>query len=169
MHVVHLRLPEDRDFPVLQALRNDRPTQLALLAHPEARDLAVDDTRAWIERRCQDENGAFFAVDRAGACVGFVQLHNRHRLDRHAYFGVALVRDVRGQGVGEAAMAALVEKAIEMGLRKLLCEVRADNLAAINLYDRIGFERVGILRDQYCENGHFVDVMLMENRLPGAA
>lgn len=155
------------DHAALRDLRNDRATQEMLLAHPEARS-AVDDTLEWLERRSNDPTGAFLVIEHEGCCAGFVQLTGRHGLDRYAHFGIAISSFARGSGVGAAAMAALFAHASDVGLRKLLCEVRADNESAIRLYSRLGFRAVGTLAGHYDDGVRIVDVVVMERMVDSA-
>jgi ribosomal protein S18 acetylase RimI-like enzyme len=53
-------------------------------------------------------------------------------------FGI--VPSVRGQGHGAWLLKALLEKATAEGYRRLLLDVSVDNLAAIHIYERAGFE-----------------------------
>lgn len=161
MFEIKLRPPEDRDYDVLQGIRNDFGTQAMLLGHPEARP-GSDDVRTWINRRSNDPDGSFLVIDHAGSCAGFAQLTSTHRIDRHAYFGIALSADARGIGVGRQAMTALVRHARQIGLRKLLCEVRYDNEPAITLYRKLGFRDVGVLRLHYDDGVQQWDVVVME-------
>lgn len=131
-----------------------------LLAHPEAR--MESDTHAWIRRRTEDPNGRFFVVDRGGECVGFVQLTNWHRIDGYASFGIAFLPEWRGHGIGAAALAQLLSYARQCGVRKLLCEVRCDNVIAIAVYRNLGFREIGVFRRHYDDGERQWDVVAME-------
>jgi ribosomal-protein-alanine N-acetyltransferase len=55
----------------------------------------------------------------------------------------------QGSGVGGQLMAALVDRARELGARSVLLEVRVDNEPALALYERFGFVRMGRRRGYY--------------------
>ncbi|GAA2841847.1 ribosomal protein S18-alanine N-acetyltransferase [Kitasatospora aburaviensis] len=59
--------------------------------------------------------------------------------------------DVRhqGSGLGAALLADLIREAARRGCAELLLEVRVDNPRAQRLYERFGFEPVGIRRGYY--------------------
>lgn len=90
------------------------------------------------------------------------------------YAGLALGPDVadvmtvavhpaaRRHGVGTALLAELVEHAQQAGVPDVLLEVRADNSAALALYARFGFTRVG-LRRRYYPDG--VDGLVLRRRV----
>ncbi|MGH3432514.1 MAG: GNAT family N-acetyltransferase [Thermocrispum sp.] len=48
----------------------------------------------------------------------------------------------RGRGVGELLIGAVVERARELGLSRVVISVADDNATAIRLYQRLGFERL---------------------------
>jgi ribosomal-protein-alanine N-acetyltransferase len=62
---------------------------------------------------------------------------------------IAVAPYAQGRGVGTRLLRALTERAVRSGARSLLLEVRADNAAAIALYQREGFERVSVRRRYY--------------------
>ena len=158
--VVRLRPAQSADFPELARLRDDDVTQALLLGHPEARPSG--DTAAWVARRSRDPNGAFFVIESGGSVAGFAQLTARHRIDGYAHFGIGVLPEARGAGVGRAAMEALIEHVRAMRLRKLLGEVRADNSAAIRLYRSLGFREIGVLQDHYDDGTRTWDVVVLE-------
>lgn len=58
----------------------------------------------------------------------------------------------QGKGVGTALLTALLARADELAAPVFL-EVRTDNVAAITLYERHGFERVGLRKRYYQPSG----------------
>ena len=62
---------------------------------------------------------------------------------------IAVHPDFRHQGVGEAMMRALLEKAREEGVVFISLEVRSSNKAARKLYAKLGFNFLGIRKDYY--------------------
>jgi len=67
--------------------------------------------------------------------------------------------DVRGQGVGEFLLVALVHRAIAVGARWMTLEVRASNAVAQNLYRKYTFKEMGVRRRYYSDNGEDALVM----------
>tara|TARA_R110002074_G_scaffold72026_14_gene166145 strand:+ start:220 stop:735 length:516 start_codon:yes stop_codon:yes gene_type:complete len=56
---------------------------------------------------------------------------------------MAARKDLRGQGIGQAVMAALIEQARDMDADAIWLETNADLTAAIRLYERNGFRHLG--------------------------
>lgn len=69
----------------------------------------------------------------------------------------------RRRGLGALLLAALLDKAVEMGAVVATLEVRASNVAARNLYRSFGFEQAGLNRHYYRDNGE--DALIMTTPL----
>jgi ribosomal-protein-alanine N-acetyltransferase len=67
--------------------------------------------------------------------------------------------DVRGMGVGEFLLVALIHRSIEIGARWMTLEVRATNSVAQNLYRKYTFKEMGVRRRYYSDNGEDALVM----------
>ncbi|WP_441251670.1 ribosomal protein S18-alanine N-acetyltransferase [Kitasatospora sp. McL0602] len=62
---------------------------------------------------------------------------------------IAVDRDFQGAGLGAALLTDLITEAARRGCEELLLEVRADNPRAQHLYERFGFETIGIRPGYY--------------------
>lgn len=71
--------------------------------------------------------------------------------------------EARGSGLGARLLGAFHERAAALGARELWLEVRADNAAAIRLYERFDYRPTGRRRRYYPDG---TDALLMGCRLP---
>lgn len=78
---------------------------------------------------------------------------------------IAVAAPLQGRGIGGALLAALVRRAKDVGARSVLLEVRVDNAAALALYERFGFARLGLRRGYYQPEN--IDAWTMRLALPG--
>lgn len=62
---------------------------------------------------------------------------------------VAVHPDHRRKGIAEALVTALVSALKEKEVRSLALEVRASNAPAIALYQKLGFEQIGLRKNYY--------------------
>jgi [ribosomal protein S18]-alanine N-acetyltransferase len=62
---------------------------------------------------------------------------------------VALRPQVRGRGIGSALLRHVVAEARRLGARRATLEVRASNVAARRLYERLGFYVAATRRNYY--------------------
>ena len=68
----------------------------------------------------------------------------------------------QGRGIGRVLLDALTEHAREVGATSVLLEVRVDNEPALRLYDRAGFEKLGLRRGYYpAPHGKREDAIVM--------
>jgi ribosomal-protein-alanine N-acetyltransferase len=72
---------------------------------------------------------------------------------------VGVLPAARRQGIGERLVLALVAEAGRRGAEELLLEVRIDNAAARQLYEKLGFAVIGTRRGYY-DQGR-VDAVVM--------
>ena len=72
---------------------------------------------------------------------------------------IATHPDVRGRGVGELLLLALIHRSIEVGARWMTLEVRASNAVAQALYRKYTFKEMGVRRRYYSDNGEDALVM----------
>jgi putative acetyltransferase len=143
----------------------------AVSAEPEAWLISADgewrsvgDERRYLKAVRRYPHAAVFVAERAdGTIVGRLSLaRDTHPASSHvADLGLMVAKDSRGQGVGQALLAAAVEWARGSGIRKLELHVFPWNEPAIRLYERFGFEREGYRKGHYHRAGEYVDAILM--------
>lgn len=75
---------------------------------------------------------------------------------------VAVLESYRNKGIGKQLLIAAAQWAKKMGLEFISLEVRASNEAAISLYEKMGFEKVG-LRKKFYEHPQ-EDAIIMTRR-----
>ena len=81
---------------------------------------------------------------------------------------IAVAEEHWGTGLGARLLTRLVRQAAEAGCDSLLLEVRVDNPRAQRLYERFGFQAVGIRRNYYQPSGVDALVMRLERPAHGA-
>ena len=70
-------------------------------------------------------------------------------MDETDMMNVAVHPDFRRQGIAEALVNGLVEHLKTMGSHCLTLEVRASNVPAISLYEKLGFSEIGRRKNYY--------------------
>jgi ribosomal-protein-alanine N-acetyltransferase len=80
-------------------------------------------------------------------------------LDEMHIANVAVAREYQRSGIGYALLKLMLSMARDLGFCLAHLEVRRSNQNAIDLYEKLGFERAG-LRKNYYENEH-EDAILM--------
>lgn len=161
---IFLRGVERDDLDRCHAWMSD-PDLRATLAQRYPMSLARE--ADWVERatRGQDPSEMTFAICMAdtGRHIGNCGLEAIDRDNRTATLGILIGEaDCRGKGLGEDAVRALCRFAFdEMDLHKIRLDAYAFNARAIRTYERVGFRREGLLRDEAYRAGQRVDMVRM--------
>lgn len=82
--------------------------------------------------------------DRIAGYCGLLQ-----SFDEADITNVAVREELWNRGVGRMMLQELMERGKKRGIERFTLEVRVSNLAAIHLYQRLGFEPVGIRKNFY--------------------
>jgi RimJ/RimL family protein N-acetyltransferase len=86
----------------------------------------------------------------------------RPRIRHTGEFGISVARDYWGLGIGGYLLRYLINWARAGGMvRKINLHVRADNLAAMHLYEKHGFVQEGRVTREFYLHGTFHDVCVM--------
>jgi ribosomal-protein-alanine acetyltransferase len=80
---------------------------------------------------------------------------------------IAVAEGRRGQGIGRALFAELLDEARRRGVHEVFLEVRADNPVAQSMYTGFGFEHIATRPRYYQPDG--VDAWVMRAVLPAPA
>ncbi len=96
---------------------------------------------------CQDNAVGFVAVEQDGTVSAYVGM--QYAAGEGSITNVATHPEYRRGGRAAALLAALTAFARESGVDSIFLEVRPSNEPAIALYERFGFETVGIRRRFY--------------------
>lgn len=78
---------------------------------------------------------------------------------------IALHPRLRGQGVGGRLLGELLRRASVAGAERVMLEVRADNTAALRLYETAGFTMVATRRGYYAGGDGRVDALVLAHEL----
>lgn len=77
-------------------------------------------------------------------------------------FTFAVRKEFEGRGWGKTLLAHTIDKAKDCGIATIMLEVREDNMRAIGLYKKFGFERAGI-EENYYDDG--TDAIIMRLKI----
>lgn len=78
--------------------------------------------------------------------VGILDFFEISQLHRHSKLGIYILQQHRNKGYATDALRCGINYAAKMlGITHLLASVIYDNIASINLFRRLGFEKTGVL------------------------
>lgn len=160
--MTYIRKFENKDIPEMLQIWND----------------VVEKGQAFPQMECLDLKGAeeFFAsqsfsgvAEENGEIVGLYILHpnNVGRCGHLSNASFAVKEGMNGRGIGEALVRNCLAKGKELGFRVLQFNaVVKTNVAAIKLYTKLGFTRLGEVPQGFLmKNGEYEDIILFYKTL----
>lgn len=112
----------------------------------------------------KDGGGLYLVAESDGKIVGHAFLEPQHleSLRHVADLNIAVHLGWQNKGIGTELLKQMIRWAKESGtLRKIQLNVRASNLGAISLYEKIGFEEEGRLKNRVKVKDGYVDDIIM--------
>jgi RimJ/RimL family protein N-acetyltransferase len=164
-----IRLAGPRDAGELLALQHQLDAQSSfMLLEPGEREQDPGPLRARLES--QGPAGSFDLVaDGPDGLAGWlsveVLVYRRARCTGYLVIGVDAA--AAGRGIGAGLLSAGVAEAVRRGLGRLELTVMADNLRALGLYLRAGFQVEGLRRRALIRDDAVVDEYYMGWLRPG--
>jgi len=156
-----MRPATQADLPVITAIYNDAIRTTTATFDTEEKTL--EDRRAWLATR--DTRHPVIVAQLGGEVVGWGSLSAWS--DRCAYAGtcensVYVAATARGNGVGKALLAELVNIARKAGMHTIIARVAAGNPASERLHEAAGFVRIGVMREVGRKFGRLLDVTMYQ-------
>ena len=100
----------------------------------------------------------------------FTQFRDRSAYRFTAEDSIYVREDVRGQGVGKALVADLVEAATQAGFRQMIAVIGdSENVGSVGVHASLGFRMAGTLRTAGLKFGRWLDVVYMQRPLGSGA
>jgi RimJ/RimL family protein N-acetyltransferase len=134
------------DVPLIAAASHDPETRRRLDDEPLTPDRERESI-ARTEEQWRSGSGAPFVIADAGddRALGLVNL----QFGEDATVAVSVFPEERGRGIASRAMRLAATWGLrELGLRRVVAEAAADNVASIRAIEKAGFRREGLRDDQ---------------------
>lgn len=102
-----------------------------------------------MKRFLQSDHAILFVADSGTELAGYALLlfHQGTQLSR--LYSIAVKPDFRGQGIARKLIEQCEMASLDQGSNTLRLEVREDNTAAINLYEKMGYKTLKLLIHYY--------------------
>jgi RimJ/RimL family protein N-acetyltransferase len=130
----------------------------------EGPGITEEEEREYLTRVSASDNSlAILAMVADEIVAGLTFDGGRRPRMRHAgEFGISVLQAYAGQGIGKALLEYMIAWAERGGVvRKINLKVRADNVSAIRLYERMGWLHEGRTTRDTLIDGKFSDCLLM--------
>jgi aminoglycoside 6'-N-acetyltransferase len=159
---IDLRGPRVRVRPLEAA---DRVAMAAILAEPDVAHWWVhEDLVTAVADLFDDEDEVRMAIEVEGEVGGMIQFSEETTPDyRHAGIDLFVGAAWQGRGIGPEAIRLVARHLFEeRGHHRLIIDPAVDNERAVRAYEKVGFRRVGVLREYERHEGAWRDGLLME-------
>lgn len=159
-----IRAALDSDLSAILAIYNDAVLHTTAIWNETPADL--DNRRAWLAER----TGRGFPVlvaDRGGV-IGYGTFGDFRPFEGYRVtveHSVYVAKDARGQGAGEALLAALIGAARGLGKKNMIGAIDAANAPSIRLHEKLGFREAGRMLGVGVKFGKPVDLLWMQKIL----
>lgn len=98
--------------------------------------------------------------------IGIVELFNYDKVDMRAEIGIFIDESCRGNGYGKAAVTELLNHCRDvLRLHQVVCDIAAGNTASLRLFESLGFERCGLMREWTATPNGWTDAVRMQKIL----
>jgi RimJ/RimL family protein N-acetyltransferase len=127
--------------------------------------LSRDEVRQYLERTANSTADVLeFAVETLdGHHIGGTTLRNFNRFAHSAEFAIAIGEgDYRGKGYGTAVAVLMAQIGFEqLNLNRIWLHVHTTNAAGVRAYEKAGYVKEGLLRQNGFSNGTYYDSYIM--------
>jgi RimJ/RimL family protein N-acetyltransferase len=121
--------------------------------------------KSWFEAVTRDCSRIIFGVRlvATGRIIGVIQLVDVHRVHRSAELIIRIGSEAdRGSGYGSEAVRLLTHFAFnDQNLQRVWLRVFGDNQRAIRAYEKVGFQKEGLMRQSVFIGGRWHDEVIM--------
>ena len=137
--------PEDAEAVVEMVVRTHEETDF-LLSYPDEHAFTKEEEVKFLAAKDESEKEIYIVAEIDGVIVGSAGTDgrgDREKLRHRAEFGIGILKEYWGLGIGKALTQACIGCAEEAGFGQLELAVVADNQAALSLYEKCGFQIYG--------------------------
>ena len=146
--------------------RTDIPKKVEWINNPENNQflhydipICVEKTEKWFDSHLGEEIRYDAVIEADGVPVGTIGLLSIDRKNSKAEYYIAMGEVAyKGKGVAKEASRLMLEYAFEtLGLNRIYLFTEGENVAARKLFEKVGFVKEGIIRQDVVSHGRFVD------------
>lgn len=127
--------------------------------------LTVEQEKEYIESMNGNDNAlmALGVIDGQIISVAQVTTPSNERIMHNGQLGISVKKECWSMGVGTEMMKLLIDFAKSTGvIKNISLGVKSDNEKGIKLYEKMGFEKVGIHRNFFNIDGKYFHEILMD-------
>lgn len=159
MHELRSCTPEDAE--ALQAFFYQSALETTHTLHYKKKNIPISKLQESSQQALESPNNLFLGVFDNSKIIGqisFRVIHPEHPWVKHiGEFGMTILKDYWGQGIGSALLERMEHFAKSIGVTRVEAKVRTSNDRGIALYKKAGYQIEGSRKKAALINGSFQD------------
>ena len=146
--------------------RTDIPKKVEWVNNPENNQflhydipICVEKTERWFNSHLGEDTRYDAVIEANGVPVGTIGLLSIDRKNSKAEYYIAMGEIAyKGKGVAREASLLILQYGFEvLGLNRIYLFTETENVTAQRLFERVGFVKEGLIRQDIVSHGRFVD------------
>ncbi|MGE7923863.1 N-acetyltransferase family protein [Viridibacillus arvi] len=124
----------------------------------------VEEYKKFIDSTSLEQNSIILIATLKDEIIGIASINSsqKDRTKHVGTLGIVVSEQLIGQGLGRKLMEELLNWATSNGVTKKISLVtREDNTFAIELYEKLGFEKEGLIKNDNFINGVYYNTLVM--------
>lgn len=117
-----------------------------LLSYPDENSYDAEQEAQFLKDKTESPNEIEIVAiidGKVAGTAGIEAVGKKYKLKHRAEFGISILKEYWGLGLGKALTNACIQCAKEAGYEQLELDVVAENKRALSLYQSLGFEEFG--------------------------
>lgn len=159
---IRLREIKISDTQLMLKWRNSKAVKINLFSQEE---LTEQQHLWWLENKVATGECLQYIIELVEPClpIGTVFIKNIDTANNKGEFGIFIGDDfARGKGYGTIATRLILKHSFEvLKLNRVYLSVLDNNKSAVRSYEKVGFKKEGLLRQDYIREGMKYDVVIM--------
>lgn len=107
-----------------------------------------------LKEEVENENSSYIIGKINNEIIGFAGL--KKIFDQADIMNIVIKKTYRNQGIGTLLLGNLILLAKDLNISTLFLEVNEQNKPAIHLYEKLGFEKLGVRKKYYNNNNGII-------------
>ncbi|KOO51574.1 GNAT family N-acetyltransferase [Viridibacillus arvi] len=124
----------------------------------------LEEYKKFIDSTSMEQNSIILIATLKDEIIGIASINSsqKDRTKHVGTLGIVVSEKLIGQGLGRILMEELINWAPSNGVtKKIRLVTREDNVFAIELYEKLGFEKEGLLKKDNLINGVYYSTLVM--------
>ena len=126
--------------------------------------LTVEQEKQWIQSFLTHQNSLLLIAEYNGEIIGNIDVTGNQRITMQhtAVIGMGMLNQWRNSGLGSALMQVAIKWAKENPILELLwLQVYTENTSGVSLYQKMGFEKCGVIKNFFKQDNTYFDNLTM--------